>query len=148
MIMITPEFVGILAAAIAGGITAYIVSVHLGRGGVLGSAVVVLASGLVFPALFGDLGTQLALAATTASYAGMVSGEKCGGILPMTAISIMAGTLFAVSDSVYPGVGGRLGTIAAISCLSFIGYRALLSEVIVPSHRREGEANFNQGDAD
>ncbi|MFO7941858.1 MAG: hypothetical protein R6U92_04345 [Bacillota bacterium] len=124
--MMTVEFIATLAAAVVGGVTAHFISVHLQRGAVLGSAVIALSGGLVFPAIFGEIGLQLALAATTGSYAGMISRDKCGGLLPMALISLLAGTMFAVSGSVYAGVGGRLGTMAAISCLGFLGLRHLV----------------------
>lgn len=149
--MFSMELLAILLAAVFGGVTAHFVSVQLQRGAVLGSAIVVLFSGLVFPAIFGPLGTQLALAATTASYAGMISEQKCAGLFPMVAISVVAGAFFAISHSVFPGVGGRLGTIAAIACLSVIGYRSLLAQVPVARTQQEQTESYagshgNSGD--
>ncbi|MFP4200614.1 MAG: hypothetical protein ACLFS8_04260 [Clostridia bacterium] len=140
--MMTVEFMAILAAAVAGGVTAHFISAHLRRGAVLGSAVIALSGGLVFPALFGDIGLQLALAATTGSYAGMISADKCGGLLPMALISLLAGTMFAISGSVYAGVGGRLGTMAAISCLGFMGLRYLASAATSPSPQRKPRREY------
>ncbi len=143
MILSGLEMFAILLAAVTGGMTSYLIGVQMGKGPILGSAVVVLCSGLLFPPLFGALGTRIALAATTASYAGMVSAVNCRGPLEMTGISALAGLLFLASESVYPGVGGRLGTMAAIACFSYIGYREVAAGLL--ERRGEGEAREDRG---
>ena len=139
------EMFAIVLAAVAGGMASYFISVQLGKGPILGSAVVVLCSGLLFPALFGTLGTSIALAATTASYAGMVSTVNCRSPLEMTGISALAGLLFLASESVYPGVGGRLGTIAAIACFSYIGYREVAAGLMERGGEREAREERERG---
>lgn len=117
----------IIITAILAGVAAYVISVELGKGAVLGSAIVVLAGGVVFPPLLGDLGTSMALVAATAAYAGMVSKDnvRCRG--EMAVVGCLSGLLYLAAAPAYPGVGGRLGTIGAIACLSFMGYRHLFN---------------------
>lgn len=115
----------IVITAIIAGMFAYYVNVTLGKGGVLGSAIVVLAGGLIFPPLFGPLGSNMALVAATASYAGMISKGNARSIGEMGVIGLITGLLFLAAAPAYGGVGGRLGTIGAISCLSYCGYKKL-----------------------
>ncbi len=41
----------------------------------------------------------------------------------MAIISLMTGILFIAASSAYIGIGGRLGTIAAISCFAWLGFK-------------------------
>ncbi|NLJ33419.1 MAG: hypothetical protein GX349_02355 [Firmicutes bacterium] len=121
------EVLVLLITATLAGVAAYIISVELGKGAVLGSAIVVLTGGIVFPPLFGDLGSSMALITATAAYAGMVSKDnvRCWG--EMAVVGCMSGLLFLAAAPAYPGVGGRLGTIGAIACLGFMGFRHLFA---------------------
>ncbi|ACB84297.1 hypothetical protein [Natranaerobius thermophilus] len=116
----------IILTSILGGITAYYINIILKYGPVIGSGVVTLLSG-VFPVLFGDFGTLLAGAATTSGYASMVSVKHVPSIKEMGALSFLAGSLYLVTIPAFQGIGGKLGTIAALSCLAFIGYKTILS---------------------
>ncbi|NLP17582.1 MAG: hypothetical protein GX376_00650 [Firmicutes bacterium] len=123
------EQVVLIITATLAGVAAYVISVELGKGAVLGSAIVVLAGGIIFPPLLGDLGSSMALVAATAAYAGMVSKDniRCRG--EMAVVGCISGFLFLAAAPAYPGVGGRLGTIGAIACLSFMGYRHLFGSM-------------------
>jgi hypothetical protein len=121
------EEVIIIITAILAGMFAYYVNIVLGSGGVLGSAIVVLTGGLLFEPLFGQLGSTMALVAATASYAGMISKGNAKTIGEMALIGLITGLLFIAATPAYIGVGGRLGTIAAISCLSYCGYKRLVA---------------------
>ena len=115
----------LLLTAIIAGIITHWVSVILQRGPVMASALVVLTSGLILPAFFADLGTELALVATTASYAGMASKDWVASPREMGVVGLLCGVLYIAGRAAYPGVGGRLGTIAAIACLAWLGARLL-----------------------
>ena len=47
------EQVVLIITATLAGVAAYVISVELGKGAVLGSAIVVLAGGIIFPPLLG-----------------------------------------------------------------------------------------------
>jgi hypothetical protein len=117
------EEVIILITSIVAGMATYIVANILKRGAVIASAIITLVSGLMFPYFFPSLGGVLATAATCASYAGMISLENALNLLEMAAISLMTGILFIATINAYPGIGGRLGTIAAISCFAWLGFK-------------------------
>ena len=57
------------------------------------------------------------------SYAGMISVENALNIREMAIISLMTGILYIAGNSAYIGIGGRLGTIAAISCFAWLGFK-------------------------
>lgn len=113
----------ILTVAVGAGIATYIVANRLKRGAVIASALITLVAGLFFPYFFPTLGTTLAGAAACASYAGMISVENAFHPLEMAIISLMAGILFIAASNAYPGIGGRLGTIAAIACFAYLGFK-------------------------
>lgn len=77
------------------------------------------------PPLFPTMGAAMATAAACASYAGMISVENALNVLEMAVISLMTGILFITVTSAYVGVGGRLGTIAAISCFAWLGFKKI-----------------------
>lgn len=116
------EIITLLISIIAGILT-YIISNNLKKGGVMGSAVVTLVAGLILPEIFPTIGGNLAVAATAASYAGMISTENALNIWEMSIISLMTGILFIAASNAYVGIGGRLGTIAAISCFAWLGFK-------------------------
>lgn len=117
------ESIWIILSAILGSMGAYWISISLNKGGVLGSAIVTLLSGILFPRFFSEMGHTLALVATAGSYAGMVSKKNVPNILEMAFIGAFVGIIFILSSSAYVGLGGRLGTMAAISCLAWLGLK-------------------------
>lgn len=117
------EEVIILIISIAAGMATYIVSNILKRGAVIASAIITLVSGLMLPYFFPLMGDVLATAAACSSYAGMISLENALNLLEMAVISLMTGILFIAARSAYIGIGGRLGTIAAISCFAWLGFK-------------------------
>lgn len=117
----------ILMVAILAGISTYSISNNLNKGGVFGSAVVTLICGIVFPYFFPELGSTLMVVAACASYAGMVSIKNVSNIWEMSIVSLITGALFVISNSAYQGVGGRLGTIAALSCFTWIGIKRVFA---------------------
>lgn len=121
------EEIIILIISIAAGIATYIVSNILKRGSVIASAIITLISGLMLPYFFPGMGGVLATAAACSSYAGMISLENALNLLEMAIISLMTGILFIAARSAYIGIGGRLGTIAAISCFAWLGFKKVFA---------------------
>lgn len=117
------EEIIILIVSIIAGMSTYIVSNFLKRGAVIASAIITLISGLMFPHFFPSMGAVLATAAACSSYAGMISLENALNLFEMAIISLMTGILFIAAKSAYVGIGGRLGTIAAISCFAWVGFK-------------------------
>ncbi|WP_312907127.1 hypothetical protein [Tissierella praeacuta] len=117
------EEVIILIISIVAGMATYVVSNILKRGAVIASAIITLVSGLMLPYFFPLMGNVLATAAACSSYAGMISLENALNLLEMAVISLMTGILFIAARSAYIGIGGRLGTIAAISCFAWLGFK-------------------------
>lgn len=117
------EEIIILIISILAGITTYIVSNILKRGAVIASAIVTLTAGIILPYFFPVIGNTLTTATACASYAGMISVENALNLWEMTVISLMTGILFIAASSAYMGIGGKLGTIAAISCFAWLGFK-------------------------
>ena len=115
----------ILIISIVAGMATYIVSNILKRGPVIASAIITLVSGLMLPYFFPIKGEMLMVAAACSSYAGMISVENALNVLEMAVISLMTGILFIAATNAYPGIGGRLGTIAAISCFAWLGFKKI-----------------------
>lgn len=117
------ENIMILIVAIIAGLLTYVIANILNKGAVFASAVVTLVSGIIFPYFFPLMGNTLMVAAACASYAGMVAIKNVPKLWEMIMVSSITGTLFIIVNSSYVGVGGRLGTIAALSCLAWIGFK-------------------------
>ncbi len=116
------EFIILLASVLAGMAT-YAASNILGRGPVTSSAIVTLIGGMLLPYFFPNIGPELAAAVACSSYAGMISMENALNLVEMSIISLMTGILYVGASAAYIGVGGRLGTIAAISCFAWLGFK-------------------------
>lgn len=101
----------------------------MGKGPVFASALVTLVSGIIFPHFFPEGGGTLAVMATCASYAAMVANTKFPKIWEMVFVGLIAGSVFVVTTSGFVGVGGRLGTIGAISGISWLGMKKTYSMV-------------------
>ncbi len=121
------EEIIILVIAVIAGLSTYFVANLLQRGAVIASAIVTLAAGLLLPHFFPAAGATLAAAAACASYAGMISVENAMNLREMAIVSLLTGILYVAADSAYPGIGGRLGTIAAISCFAWLGFKKVFA---------------------
>ncbi len=126
----------IIFTAIAAGLATYIIANYLNKGAVLASASVTLVSGIIFPYFFPSMGTTLMVVAACASYGGMVSRKNAPSLIDMIMISSIIGLLFTLTTTAYAGVGGRLGTIAAISCFTWIGVR---NSAVAANRARKGD---------
>lgn len=117
------EEIIILLISIAAGMATYLVNNILKRGPVIASAIITLVSGIMLPHFFPNMGATLVTAAACSSYAGMITVENALNIREMAIISLMTGILYIAANSAYIGIGGRLGTIAAISCFAWLGFK-------------------------
>lgn len=131
--------IAIILSSSLGAIGAYYISINLKKGAVFGSSTVVLLSGIFFPHFFGDLGKTMAIVATCGSYAGMVNAKNVPNIFHMLAIGAINGIIFIVALPSYQGVGGKLGTIAAISCISWLGARELYKKIFLGERLHQNE---------
>lgn len=118
--------VTIIIVSIIAALASYYINVNLKRGGVFGAALVILVAGVAFPHFFPEIGSSLAVMATISAYAGMIAPAKFPKISEMVVVGFIAGLIYIATSSAYVGVGGKLGTIAAISCLTWMGIRKVL----------------------
>lgn len=118
--------VTIIIVSIIAALASYYINVNLKRGGVFGAALVILVAGIVFPHFFPEKGSSLAVMATISAYAGMIAPAKFPKISEMVVVGFIAALVYIATSSAYVGVGGKLGTIAAISCLTWMGIRKVL----------------------
>lgn len=100
-----------LAVVVAGPVT-YAVSVWLGQGPVVASALVGLFAALA-------LGDQAA-PAYCGSFVGMVSTAVLPTLAPVAAASLVAGLVFVASKRLFDGFGGKLGTTAFLGCAAVV----------------------------
>lgn len=119
----------IVVAVLATSLT-YTIIFKLNKGPVLASAIVTLTSGVILPYFFPEKGMLLATVATAGSYAAMVSRKKFPRLLDMIFVGIICGTVFILTQEVFVGVGGRLGSIAAISCFTWLGMKKAKNKVL------------------
>ena len=96
-----------LAVAIAGPLT-YALSVSLGLGPVVASALVGLLAALT-------VGEQAA-PAYCGTFVGMVSSAVFPTLGPVAAASLVAAVVFVLAKRVFNGFGGKLGTTAFLGC--------------------------------
>lgn len=118
----------ILIVSVLAGMAAFYISAVMGKGGVFGSAVVTLIAGVLFRYLEMEgliTITGLAVVATTAGYAGMVAQKNVANLKEMAVVGLISGALYIAGANVFAGVGGRLGTIAAIACFAWIGFKKI-----------------------
>lgn len=113
----------IISVSIMAGLATYLLAGKFRKGAVMSSSMVVLASGIILPLIFPTMGNTLAVVAACGSYGGMVSRKNAPSALDATMISALAGLLFIMTLPAYAGIGGRLGTIAAIAYFTWTGMK-------------------------
>lgn len=120
------DYLGMIIAGIIGAVGSYWISIYLGKGATMGAALMTLISGVVFPNLpfiAPELGPTLAVVSTTGAYAGMIAKKNASNIWELVIIGCIVGIISIPASAVYVGVGGKLGTMAAISCLAWLGVK-------------------------
>ena len=119
----------IIVSVLASCITYYI-NINLNKGIVMASAIVTLFSAIALPYIFPEAGLTLATVATTSSYAAMVSKEKFPEITDMIFVGVIVSLVFILFQDTFLGVGGRLGTMAAISGFTWLGIKKISDKII------------------
>ena len=87
---------------------------------VLGSAMIGLVVGLVFPVIFKNIGLDLAVLSFAASFVGMTSHKLFKYDWEYLTAGAIAGLVFAISGSFFPGFGGKAGSIAFVAVVIFV----------------------------
>ncbi len=116
----------IMILVILGVWVTFYLSVYLGKGNVMASALVVLTAGIIEYIFPGILGRVEVAAIAAASYAGMVSYQRISTQQEIFIVGFLCGMIFIAADGFFAGIGGRLGTIAAVSWCSYFGYRGAI----------------------
>lgn len=102
----------IVVTATLAALAAYYVNVGIGKGPVMGSAIVGLVGGLVLPSLIPEVGSTLAAVCMCASFAGMSSKARIPSGVLMGAAGALVGFVFMFASPYLGGAGGKLGTTA------------------------------------
>ncbi len=126
------DAVWIVFYAVTGAVVTYALSVHLGNGPVVSSALVGVVAGLLLPVVHGaDLGSVLAVVAFCASFAGMSSPSRLPNLALVGVAGLFSGLVFLYACPHLDGAGGKLGTIAfgsTIAVWGLIGLRRPVAE--------------------
>lgn len=116
------EFLSLIVpVAAAGAVATVVLSVRLGWGAVVGSGVVGVVAGIAFPLAFPELGSTLAAVAFCASFVGMSSVDRLADEWQVAVAGGLSGLVFLAVTPVFEGAGGKLGTIAFVSCIAVLG---------------------------
>lgn len=97
----------LVVAVAVGAVAAYVLSIYVGLGPVVGSALVGL--------LASFLPKKLPPAIYCGSLVGMSSSLVLGNVWVVGLAGLVAGVLYLFAENVFKGVGGKLGTIAFVS---------------------------------
>jgi len=114
-----------MVVSLVAGLSAWGLHHHLQRGPVLASAVITLTAGLVLPNMF-DQGNDLVAVAACGSYVSMSATIRLRNVLETCFALTFAALLFVASTQIFVGVGGKLGTIAAVSVMTVLGCSQVL----------------------
>jgi hypothetical protein len=99
----------------------YVIVQRLKHDVVTASSLVSLVAGLILPAVFPTNGTTFAAVAMSASFAGMSSKKIIKNEIQMLIVSLLLGIMFVYSYSQFGGTGGKLGTLAFASVITYKG---------------------------
>lgn len=115
----------VVPVTVAAAVATAALSQRAGLGPVVGSALVGLAAGAGLPLVASPEGT-LAAAAFCASFVGMSSTDRldAGGI---AAAGAVCGVVFVAVSPAFVGAGGKLGTVAFLSCAAVAGLERSLA---------------------
>ncbi len=118
----------IAAYSVLAAIATFVVSIRLGKGPVFASALVGLLGGLLLPQIYPRFGGMLGVVTICASFAGMSSPERITTNIQMLLAGILSGIFFIYTLTHFPGAGGKLGTIAFMSCIAVSGCAGISRE--------------------
>lgn len=111
----------VLGVTVVGAVATFSLHTRLPLGPVLASAIVGAVTGILLPVAFGDVGGTLAAAAFGASFTGMATTARVPNEGWMALAGLAVGLTFVYTMPYLGGSGGKLGTIAFISCLAIYG---------------------------
>lgn len=117
----------VVPVSVAGAVATAVLSVRLGSGAVVGSALVGFAAGIGLPPVFPEFGGTLAAAAFCASFVGMSSPDRLADEWQVALAGAVCGLVFVAVSAVLVGAGGKLGTVAFVSCVTVFGGEKLLA---------------------
>lgn len=117
----------VVPVAVVAAVATVVLSVRLGLGGVVGSALVGLVVGLALPVIAPNVGERLAVAAFCASFVGMSSSERLDGVWRVASAGAVCGLVFVAVSPAFAGAGGKLGTVAFVACATVVGAEELRS---------------------
>ncbi|WP_336001254.1 hypothetical protein [Halorientalis halophila] len=120
-----PEAPPVVAVAVMGAVATVVLSLRLELGPVVGSALVGLVAGVAFPLIAPATGATLAAVAFCASFVGMSSADRLGDERHAALAGALSGVVFVLVSPALAGAGGKLGTVAFVSCVSLVGLRTL-----------------------
>ena len=113
------------AAVVLGAVVTFFVSIEIGHGGVIASAIVGLTAAVIFP--------QLAAAAYCGSFVGMASTVVFPTYEELLLAGVLSAVFFIITKPACSGFGGKLGTIAfAGTILSIMILGSEVTSGIVP----------------
>jgi hypothetical protein len=107
----------------------FVISRKLKHDVVTSSSLISLIGGLVLPAVHPEQGAMFAAVAMSATFVGMSSKKIVKSDFQKILVSLLVGLMFVYSYSHFGGAGGKLGTIAFGSVLTFKGIDVLLSYI-------------------
>lgn len=100
----------IVVTAIIATLFTYFLSINLGLGAVVASGLVGIIASLLLPA-------ELAVIAYTATFVGMSSPLVLVSYPMVIVAGLLVGGIFILTQPIYQGFGGKLGTIAACAVI-------------------------------
>lgn len=103
----------LLSVAVVSAVVTWWLNTRLGLGPAVASGLVGVLAALILP-------NELAVAAYTASFAGMSSLAVLSGLPMAFTAGVIVGVIFILALPVYQGFGGKLGTIAACAVLATV----------------------------
>ena len=119
----------VVPVAAVAAVATVVLALRFGLGAVVGSGLVGVVAGLAFPAVGGEVGATLAAVTFCASFVGMSSADRLAGSTRVGLAGALCGVVYLAATPAFTGAGGKLGTIAFVSCLGLIGGLELFDAV-------------------
>lgn len=131
---------------IAGAVATYYINKINHTGTVLASSFVGILAGLILPVMYGDPGTNYAVAAFCGSFVGMTVIDRLTSEFYLFLTSFIGAIIYFFSQANFIGLGGKLGTTAFSAIVAWWGLMQLRDMTIDASprirQRRKGNGNF------
>jgi hypothetical protein len=115
----------LLLSVLTGALLAFWISIALDHGGVIASAIVGITAGILVP--------SYAVPIYCGSFIGMASPALFPSYLPVVIAALFSGVLYVITEDLFKGAGGKLGTIAFAGSLAAAAILGTpLQELTVP----------------